>query len=146
MICLCVWFQMPWTFGGTYRCFLPFTCSHFGQTRLNQNIHNTIYHSMGLALQHRVPFPRAHRSSGRCCVTAGVLELMTIAKTAVRTDHCKRLFRARNIRPESSDCFEVWSQMCPPLSDILFHMLVFTAMFLLMLPSSGCDILSWTST
>lgn len=103
-----VWFKMPWTFGGTYRRFLPFPCSHFGQTRLNQNIHNTIYHSAGLALQHHVHFPESTAAQGD---VASQAELMT-SQNSSQDRSLKRLFRAGNIRPESGDCFEEWSQMC----------------------------------
>lgn len=133
-----------WTFGGTYRSFCPFTCSHFCQTRLNQNIHNTIYHNTGLVLQHCVHFPQRTTARGD---VASQPKLMT-SQNISQDRSLQRLFRARNIRLKSGDCFEVGSQMCPPLSDILFHMLVFTAMFLLILPSSHCNVtfLSWTST
>lgn len=53
-----------WTFGGIYKCFLPSQCPHFGQTRLNQNIHNTIYHSMKLTLHHCVHFPECTTALG----------------------------------------------------------------------------------
>lgn len=67
------------------------TSSHFGQTRLNKNIKNTIYRSTELALQRRVHFPE--RTSARGGVTSQP-ELMT-SQNSSQYRSLQRLFHAR---------------------------------------------------